>query len=107
MTTELEKTKDIAFLAQITKKWARRFIDGHFEMSIIVPTRVKDQFLRKYGFDETREIVARIENEVAKEMLEEYVPHYDPRHLKPIKPRVTHKPKQPDKPSRQVQRHRR
>ena len=100
---ELEKTKDIAFLASITKRWARRFIDGHDDMSITIPIRVKDQFLDKYGIDETRKIVAIIESEVAREMLEEDVPHYEPRHLKPTKPRVTHKPKL----SRQMQRHRR
>jgi len=100
------KQVDVAFLRQKIREWARRFIDGG-SVKIKVVTAVKDDFIKKYGIEETRKIMAEIENEVAREMMSEPITIDEVVPIIPIFPqreRKPNKPKQPEKRFKKVAR---
>lgn len=60
-------TPDEVFLRHQLRSWERRFVDGT-TLNITVISYAKEQYWRKYGWDELRRIVKEVTMEVAHEL---------------------------------------
>lgn len=67
-------SKDEAYFRMMVYKWERRFVDDS-PVSIMVMIRVKDDFIRKYGIEET----AKITNDVVRQVADELNPPRPPK----------------------------